>query len=33
VARHAEWVAGRWLDHAVFAVLEHEWSDSAKRGG
>jgi ribosomal-protein-serine acetyltransferase len=33
VARHAEWVAGRWLDHAVYAVLEHEWSDGAKRGG
>ena len=25
VARHAEWCYGRWLDHATFSVLEHEW--------
>lgn len=25
VARHAEWCHGRWLDHAVFSLLEHEW--------
>jgi ribosomal-protein-serine acetyltransferase len=25
VARHAEWCDGRWLDHAVFAMLDHEW--------
>lgn len=25
-ARHAEWCDGRWLDHAVFALLEDEWS-------
>jgi ribosomal-protein-serine acetyltransferase len=25
VAREAEWCAGRWLDHAVFALLEDEW--------
>lgn len=25
VARHAEWCDGRWLDHAVFSVLDHEW--------
>ena len=25
VARHAEWCAGRWLDHASFAFLESEW--------
>jgi ribosomal-protein-serine acetyltransferase len=25
VARHAEWCDGRWLDHAVFSLLEHEW--------
>jgi ribosomal-protein-serine acetyltransferase len=24
-ARHAEWCDGRWLDHAVFSLLEHEW--------
>lgn len=24
-ARHAEWCDGRWLDHAVFALLEDEW--------
>jgi ribosomal-protein-serine acetyltransferase len=25
VARHAEWCDGRWLDHAVFSLLDHEW--------
>lgn len=25
-ARHAEWCDGRWLDHAVFALLEDEWT-------
>ncbi len=25
IARHAEWCDGRWLDHASFALLEHEW--------
>jgi ribosomal-protein-serine acetyltransferase len=25
VARHAEWCDGRWLDHAVFAMLDYEW--------
>jgi ribosomal-protein-serine acetyltransferase len=25
-ARHAEWCDGRWLDHAVFGLLEHEWT-------
>jgi ribosomal-protein-serine acetyltransferase len=25
VARHAEWCDGRWLDHAVFSMLDHEW--------
>lgn len=25
IARHAEWCDGRWLDHAVFSLLEHEW--------
>lgn len=25
LARHAEWCAGRWLDHAVFGMLEDEW--------
>lgn len=25
-ARQAEWCDGRWLDHAVFALLEHEWT-------
>ena len=24
-ARQAEWVDGRWLDHAVFSLLESEW--------
>ncbi len=24
-ARHAEWCDGRWHDHAVFSLLEHEW--------
>ena len=24
-AREAEWVDGRWLDHAVFAMLEADW--------
>ena len=26
VARQAEWVDGRWVDHAVFALLESDWS-------
>jgi ribosomal-protein-serine acetyltransferase len=25
IARHAEWCDGRWLDHAVFGLLEQEW--------
>jgi len=25
VARHAEWCDGRWLDHAVFSLLDTEW--------
>jgi ribosomal-protein-serine acetyltransferase len=25
VERQAEWCDGRWLDHAVFSLLEHEW--------
>ncbi|MBI4704783.1 MAG: GNAT family N-acetyltransferase [Deltaproteobacteria bacterium] len=25
IARHTEWCDGRWLDHAVFALLDHEW--------
>jgi ribosomal-protein-serine acetyltransferase len=25
IARHAEWCAGRWLDHAIFAMLDYEW--------
>ena len=25
IARHAEWCDGRWLDHAMFALLESEW--------
>jgi len=25
IAREAEWCDGRWLDHATFAMLEHEW--------
>lgn len=25
IGRQAEWVDGRWLDHAVFSLLEHEW--------
>ncbi len=25
IARHAEWCDGRWLDHAIFSLLEHEW--------
>jgi len=25
IARHAEWCDGRWLDHAVFAILDFEW--------
>ena len=29
IARHAEWCDGRWLDHAVFSLLEHEWRPSA----
>jgi ribosomal-protein-serine acetyltransferase len=24
-ARHAEWCDGRWLDHAVFSLLDYEW--------
>ncbi|MFP6687076.1 MAG: GNAT family protein [Polyangiaceae bacterium] len=24
-ARQAEWVGGRWVDHAVFALLETDW--------
>ena len=24
-AREAEWVGGRWVDHAVFAILETDW--------
>jgi RimJ/RimL family protein N-acetyltransferase len=28
VARHAEWCDGRWLDHAVFGLLEDEWTTS-----
>ncbi len=30
IARHAEWCDGRWLDHAIFSLLEHEWQH---RGG
>jgi ribosomal-protein-serine acetyltransferase len=26
IARHAEWCDGRWLDHSVFSMLDHEWS-------
>lgn len=29
IARHAEWCDGRWLDHAVFSLLEHEWRSRA----
>ncbi|MCA9625214.1 MAG: GNAT family N-acetyltransferase [Myxococcales bacterium] len=29
IARHAEWCDGRWLDHAVFAMLDTEWRTSA----
>jgi len=25
IARHAEWCDGRWLDHAIFAILDTEW--------
>jgi ribosomal-protein-serine acetyltransferase len=25
IAREAEWCDGRWLDHATFGLLEHEW--------
>jgi len=25
IGRHAEWCDGRWLDHAIFSLLEHEW--------
>ncbi len=25
IERQAEWCDGRWLDHAVFSLLEHEW--------
>ena len=25
IARHAEWCDARWLDHAIFAMLDHEW--------
>ncbi len=25
IARHAEWCDGRWLDHAVFSMLDFEW--------
>lgn len=25
IARHAEWCDGRWLDHAIFGMLDHEW--------
>lgn len=25
IARHAEWCDGRWLDHAIFSLLDHEW--------
>jgi len=28
ISRHAEWCDGRWLDHAIFSMLDHEW-----RGG
>jgi ribosomal-protein-serine acetyltransferase len=31
VARHAEWCDGRWLDHAVFSMLEHEWRGQPPR--
>jgi ribosomal-protein-serine acetyltransferase len=24
-ARHAEWCDGRWLDHAIFSILDFEW--------
>ncbi len=29
VSRHAEWCDGRWLDHAMFSMLEHEWRSRA----
>ncbi len=32
IARHAEWCDGRWLDHAVFSMLEHEWRARPSRG-
>lgn len=32
VARHAEWCDGRWLDHAVFSLLEHEWRTRTQAG-
>ncbi len=25
IARHAEWCDGRWLDHAIFSMLDSEW--------
>lgn len=31
VARHAEWCDGRWLDHAVFSILDHEWEAARQR--
>lgn len=28
IHREAEWCDGRWLDHASYALLEHEWRGS-----
>lgn len=30
VSRHAEWCDGRWLDHAVFSLLDHEWASRCR---
>ena len=30
IARHAEWCDGRWLDHAVFSMLDYEWRRPGK---
>jgi ribosomal-protein-serine acetyltransferase len=31
IARHAEWCDGRWLDHAVFSMLDFEWRAPVER--
>jgi ribosomal-protein-serine acetyltransferase len=33
IARHAEWCDGRWLDHAVFSIIDFEWRSASMDTG